>query len=340
MPRITTLQSSSTQLAALFTLLILFGGIVYGYDIFSDGIDSRDSLAQYFRLITIIFMVVCAGLFIISYYVTKRINSIVATAERIRTTGDLSQRIPIDSRWDDLSKLSVTLNHMLQDIEQAVDGVRTVSDNIAHDLRTPLARMRNRMEEMRATPVGSELCHESMQQLIRECDALLNTFQALLRISNIENGKRYTNTKTVSLSTVLADVVELYEPLAAEKNITFITHLEPCTIIGDKDLLFQLFANLCDNAVKYTPEGGHISLSMQHHKNSVSVAVCDTGAGVPDAQKGKVFQRFFRTDESRSTAGSGLGLSLVSAITRMHQGSITLSDNTPQGLCVKVSLPS
>lgn len=338
MPRISTFKSSSTQLAATFTIILTIAGIVFGYELYMDmsGITAH----LYFKIIVGVFLLVCVGLFIISYYVTKRINTIVATAEKVRQTGDLSARIPIDSHWDDLSKLSITLNGMLQDIEQAVQGIRTISDNIAHDLRTPLTRLRNRMEEMRATPPDKELCHEAMSELIRECDAILSTFQALLRISNIENGKRYTNTKELSLSTVLSDVVELYEPLAADKGITFHADISPYTMIGDKDLLFQLFANLCDNAIKYTPAGGEVSISTKQCPMGVCVSVCDTGAGIPDNKKHQVFQRFFRVDASRSTQGTGLGLSLVSAVVGMHQGRIEMLDNRPHGLCVHVSLPN
>ena len=138
---------------------------------------------------------------------------------------------------------------------------------------------------------------------------------------------------------MLADVCELYEPLAHEKGLEFHQQIMPCKVVGDKDLLFQLFANLCDNAIKYTPKGGTISIATGLCNGHICVSVCDTGSGIPNDKKQQVFRRFFRLDSSRSTQGTGLGLSLVSAVVRMHKGEIELKDNTPNGLCVEVSFP-
>jgi signal transduction histidine kinase len=341
MSRITAFSSSSTKLAIVFTLLITAAIASVGYRAYQLGdAQNAEIFLQQLYLIIGMLMLLCVGLFTISYYVTKRINMIVTTADNIMRTGDLSARIPIDCAWDDLSKLSITLNHMLAEIETSVGAIRTVSDNIAHDLRHPLTRLRNHIDNLRNTSPKSESDYASaMQSLLHECDGLLTTFQALLRIGNVESGKRQGQFTQLSLTNLLKDVVELYEPLAAEKSIVFSSHLDAVTLKGDKDLLFQLFANLCDNAVKYTPPHGTVSLTLSQTQGAASITICDSGPGIPDSEHEKVFGRFYRLDSCRNTPGNGLGLSLVAAIVRLHQGSIRLSAHQPSGLQVEVKLP-
>jgi len=302
-------------------------------------ITHNDSIHPIFsRFVLALIIAVSASLFIVSFYVTKRINVIAQTATRIINTSDLSQRIPLDARWDDLGKLSSTLNTMLDEIEQLVNGIRTLSDNIAHDLRHPLTRLRNHIETMREGSKDNAELQQKLGELTLECDALLTTFQALLRISNIESGKRHSGFKHMDFTQLMHDVVELYEPLAAEKSIDLTFAPLPSQVMGDKDLLFQAFTNLIDNAIKYTPEHGTITIDMAQQENGVKVIIRDSGLGVSDEHKQRVFRRFYRVEHSRRAPGSGLGLSLVAAIIKLHSGFIQLHDNTPQGLCVTVTL--
>lgn len=286
-------------------------------------------------------LMICGGIFFVKKLMHRRIIAISETVNAIISTGDLSRRIPIEAKWEDLSSLSNMLNKMLSEIERLVNDARSVADNVSHDLRTPLTRLRNHIEEMRVSVTDNasiEDQQERYRQLTVECDALLATFQALLRISNLESGHKYSEFSTLNLTHLLRDVVEFYEPLAAEKNISFHYEIaDNAAFIGDKDLLFQAFANVVDNAIKYTPEQGEIHLSLRADKNHAVFELRDSGPGIIDTDKQRVFRRFFRVDEARSEPGSGLGLSLVAAIIALHKGTIQLSDNQPQGLVVTMT---
>ena len=292
------------------------------------------SIACYFLTIFVMF-----ALLRLNRIATTRISAIADTANDIVRTGDLSRRIPVRDEGTDVKSLAGILNRMLDEIELLMHGARTVSDNIAHDLRHPLTRLRNRLETLRDSLAGE--CPQAQPQLtelILECDTLLSTFQAILRISNIESARRHGGFREVKLNELLQDVADMYEPIAAEKHIALVIEGEPTRTIGDKDLLFQAFTNLLDNAVKYTPQGGNITIALMPHGQGGKVTLTDNGPGIPDPHKLSVFQRFYRIDPSRTEAGSGLGLSLVSAIVKLHQGSIILTDAQPIGLTVTVTL--
>ncbi len=254
----------------------------------------------------------------------RRIESINDTCRDI-IYGDLSRRIPVRSADDDFDQLAGNLNNMLDQIEALMAGVRQVSDNIAHDLRTPLARLRNRLEALREQ-VTEEGPRELLDQAAAEADGLLATFKALLRIGQIESGSRRAGFTEIDLAALLQDVTELYEPLADEKGQHIELELaasEP--IRGDRDLLFQAFANLLDNAIKYTPENGRIRIEL----TGTQVSVADNGPGIPEEARDKVFQRFYRLEQCRTTPGNGLGLSLVAAVSNLHNARIRLEDNEP-----------
>ena len=284
-------------------------------------------LMKWLSLISMVLIVLVVLVsYLISVFVVKGTNKIATTAQNIMDTGDLSKRLEVSSHWDDLSNMSATLNLMLDRIEELMGGVRQVSDNIAHDLRTPLTRLRNHIEDAK-----KENGHLVNEALLNEADQLLNTFNALLRISRIETEKRREHFQTLALRPLLEDVIAFYEPLAETKQITISHQLVNANCTGDKDLLFQAYANIVDNAIKHTPEHGHISVVMKNDGQNCIVVVEDTGGGIAKDDLDHVFQRFFRGDESRSSSGTGLGLSLVKAVFDLHNGQIIL-ENTIKGL--------
>lgn len=253
--------------------------------------------------------------------------------------GDLSERISVQRSRGDFRNLVNTFNRMLDRIQVSMEGVRQVSDNIAHDLRTPLTRLRNHLTRLQDVVTGD--AQNTVQDLLDEADNLLSTFNALLRIAQIESGNRQSEFDAVDITVILRDVIELYEPLAAEKNLTVTTDVRgPLRARGDRDLLFQAFANLLDNAIKYTPDDGTVRVKAALVGDVLEVEVCDSGAGIPVAEREKVFQRFYRIEASRSQQpGNGLGLSLVQAVVSLHSGKIVLADGQP-GLSVRVQLPA
>jgi len=239
---------------------------------------------------------------------------------------------------DDLDALSRGAGELIETTARLAASLRSVSDNIAHDLRTPLTRLKNHLETLRAD-VPANLAGP-VEQALAEADALLSTFNALLRIAQLESGTARVSFEEVDLASLVRDVTDLYEPLAEEKRQRIETLVIPdATALGNRDLLFQMLANIVDNAVKYAPAGGRIRVRMERREKGSAVVVEDDGPGIPGDKRALVFQRFFRLDESRSTPGSGLGLSLVAAVARLHGIEVTLEDSEP-GLRVVLVLPA
>ena len=266
-----------------------------------------------------------AGGIAMSRGTARRIDSINQTSRDIMS-GDLDRRIPAGGTGDEFDQLAGNLNDMLDRIQGLMEGLRHVSDNIAHDLRTPLTRLRGRLEELDDRSLDSAERTRRIDAAVAEADGLLAMFNALLRITQIEAGGRRENFTTVDLAEVLQDVAELYEPVAHAENLSFSFHCDgQGRVTGDRDLLFQAIANLTDNAIKYTPAGGNVTL----HSTCKSIIVADTGPGVPDDSREDVFRRFHRLETSRNAPGSGLGLSLVKAVAQLHGGNIRLEDNNP-----------
>jgi len=253
---------------------------------------------------------------------------------------DPGQRLRVEDEKGYVRTLALVMNQMLEQMESLMQGVRRVSDNIAHDLRTPLTRMRNQLSQLRAGLEHAE--SGQVDRIIEECDELLASFNALLRISTLESGSRLAGGTDVELRAVLGDVVELYEPLAHERGVTLeLDAPQPGVCKGEIDLLFQMFANVLDNAIKYTPEQGAIRVQLRPGLagDGHSVVIADSGPGIPDAERKNVFRRFYRVESSRSEhPGHGLGLSLVQAIAKYHYGSVELGNNNP-GLQVRIKLP-
>jgi signal transduction histidine kinase len=229
---------------------------------------------------------------------------------------------------------------MLERIGALMSSVRQVSDNIAHDLRTPLTRLRTKLELANAEAGAPEPLRTAVEGAIADAEELLATFNALLRIARIESGRGTAGFTEVDLARLVEDVADLYEPLAAERQQRFEVAADTTAPVrGDRDLLFQAAANLVDNAIKYTPESGRIQVSVTQAAGEVGLQVADSGPGVPAEMREKVLERFFRLDDSRTTPGNGLGLSLVKAVVELHGGSLRLGDNQP-GLRVGIWLPA
>ncbi|MGD8328584.1 MAG: HAMP domain-containing sensor histidine kinase [Acidobacteriota bacterium] len=284
-----------------------------------------------------------AGGALMGHSMSSRIGEINRAIRRIMA-GDLSQRMPGNRSGDEFDRLTDNLNLMLDRIEGLMDGVRQVSDNIAHDLKTPLARMRNRLEELQRHlggdhPIGAEDARRTVEEAIREADALLGTFGALLRIARIEMSARREGFSSVDLAALVGDVAELYEPLAEERGQRLEATVSAARAVrGDRDLLFQALANMVDNAIKYAPDGGRIRVTLRQEEEATVVSVIDNGPGVAPEDREHVFKRFWRADDSRTTPGSGLGLSLVEAVAALHGGEVDLDDARP-GLEVRLRLP-
>ncbi len=273
--------------------------------------------------------------------IVRRLD-VVNQVSREIMQGDLSRRVPSSGTGDDFDQLAENLNRMLERIETLMQSIRQVSDNIAHDLRTPLSRLRNRLELLRGTDLSAEASAE-VEVAIADADELLSAFNALLRIARIEAGSRRAAFADLDPLTLLQDVAELYEPLASE-SLQSIAVADAgvdaglCRLHADRDLLFQALANLVDNAIKHSPGGGQILLRADCDQNHVELSVSDEGAGIPVELRDKVLQRFFRIDESRAAPGHGLGLSLVQAVAQLHGAELGLEDAAP-GLRVRMRLP-
>ncbi|MGD9743853.1 MAG: sensor histidine kinase, partial [Dongiaceae bacterium] len=253
---------------------------------------------------------------------------------RIRA-GEVRHRMPVENSGDEFDRLAQNLNSMLDEIERLMGGIRAVTDNIAHDLRSPLTRLKNELEL--ALAGADRDPRTAIERAIAEADGLIKTFNALLAIADAEAGSGRADRAPVDLARLVADVAELYAPLSEERGLKLAAEVEtPATIEGDRQLLFQALANLVENAIKYAAEGGAIALTLEGPAASPSLVVADRGPGIPEAAREAAMERFVRLDPSRSTPGSGLGLPLVKAIADMHGAAFVLEDNRP-GLVARVT---
>jgi signal transduction histidine kinase len=259
----------------------------------------------------------------------RQLQSVHETAERIMK-GDLRERLPTHGGGDDLDRLAVSVNLMLDEIARLMDDMKSVGDNIAHDLRTPLTRVRARLERARDSASTTEEWHQMVDRAVAGLDQALRLITALLRISEIEGGRRRAAFESVSLGRIAEEIAELYEPFAEEQGVRFALDLAPVRAIsGDRDLLSELISNLVANAIKFTPAGGSVRLSLADGAEGPVLQVADTGPGIALEQRELVFKRFYRSDASRSIEGYGLGLSLVDAIAKLHGFRVTIDDNRP-----------
>ncbi|PWC81970.1 HAMP domain-containing sensor histidine kinase, partial [Azospirillum sp. TSO5] len=270
-----------------------------------------------------------AGGALLSVAFLQRVDAISRTAEAI-IAGDLASRIPVRGTGDDLDRLSDTLNRMLGRIADLMEGLRQVSNDIAHDLRTPLARLRQRLERVRATAASTDDYAVAVDAALAETDTLLETFAALLRIAQIEGGARPPVRDPVELHVIVETVVEAFTPSAEEDGKVLVSpRLDPAVVAGDRELLTQMLVNLVENAIRHTPAGTRIEVALAAGPGVARLTIADDGPGVPAEERGRIFRRFYRLERSRTTDGSGLGLSLVKAIADRHEATVSVTDNGP-----------
>ncbi len=286
-----------------------------------------------------------AGGFFVSRRVLKRIDAMTDTANTIMA-GDLGGRLPIAGTGDELDRLAGNVNAMLERIEALMRGLKEVTDNIAHDLKTPLTRMRNRCEQALRGEQGRDY-RVALESTIAESDDLIRTFDALLMIARAESGQARGNMDEFDAAEIARDVGELYEPLAEQKGLVLkIDAPAHAAVRGNRELVSQALANLVDNAIKYAgPDASKINgaaaeilVKAGADGERITLSVADRGPGIPEADRGRVVERFVRLEQSRSEPGSGLGLSLASAVARLHGGELRLEDNRP-GLRSIIALP-
>jgi signal transduction histidine kinase len=286
-----------------------------------------------------------AGGFFVARRVLRRVDAMTETT-RVIMDGDLSGRLPVAGTGDELDRLAINLNAMLARIETLMVGLKEVSDNIAHDLKTPLTRLRNRTEEALRVAHGESDYRAALEATIEESAGLIRTFDALLMIARAESGQARDDRVEFDASETARDVAELYEPLADEKGIALEVDAPDAAMIrGNRELISQALANLLDNAIKYVTSvpaqerrDPAIKVQTANEDNRVLLIVSDNGPGIPEEMRGKVVERFVRLDQSRSVPGSGLGLSLVAAVARLHGGELRLESNGP-GLRAIIALP-
>jgi len=329
-------SETSTAIASVF---VLRGGfhLLVGRDLRgATAFRSRITRTLGWSALLTLALGVAGGLFM-TRNMLRRVEAVNRTSERI-IRGDLTQRVPLNGSGDEFDQLSANLNAMLDRIERLMLGMRQVTDNIAHDLRTPLSRLRARLEVTLLERPDATRYAEALRETIAEADRLLGTFNALLSIAEAEAGSRRESMAIVDLGEIARSMAELYEPVADDKGLTLkVASDAAIPVHGDRHLLSQAIANLLDNALKYTT-AGTVALSAHRKGEAARIEVADRGPGIPADRREAVFDRFVRLEGSRSTPGNGLGLSLVRAVAELHGGGAWVEDNNP-GLKAVLTLP-
>jgi len=297
-------------------------------------------------LIGLLVVLGLAGGLFVTRRVLRRVDAMTGTTQTIMA-GDLGGRLPIAGTGDEIDRLAGNLNTMLERIEVLMRGLKEVSDNIAHDLKTPLTRLRNRAEEALRSAKNEADYREALEATIDESDGLIRTFNALLMIARAESGQGREDMADVDAAEIVRGVADLYEPVADDRGLGIaIDAPTPVTVRGNRELISQALANLVDNAIKYADPGppavngapAPIEITVRGEGDRILLAVADHGPGIPPADRGRVVGRFVRLERSRSQPGSGLGLSLASAVAHLHGGELRLEDNKP-GLRAVIELP-
>ncbi len=284
------------------------------------------------------FLLGLAASLLIAMRYQRRIREMQLRAAEI-VAGDFARRLPTHNSEDPLDKLAQIVNGMLDEIQTLVENLAGIGDDIAHDLRTPLARVRIGLERARHSATSREEFQAAADRAISGVDHAISIITALLRIREIEQTRRFQAFGSVDLNELITEVGELYEPFAEEKQLTMTVHADiDATVQGDRDLLFEAVANLADNAVKYTPEGGRIEVALVSEDSRVLIRIKDTGPGIAENERELLAQRFYRSDRSRHTKGLGLGLTLVSAIVKLHGFRFEIKSG--DGFTAEIVLPS
>lgn len=284
-----------------------------------------------------LFFAIVAGIFASQKFMS-RIDAINVTSSAIMD-GKLKERIPIRGTSDEMDQLSANLNRLFDSNQRLLESLKQVTTNIAHDLRSPLSRLRQGLEAARHSQGSKKTYEAAVDVAIAEADRLLATFSGLLRIAQIESGSRKAGFRPIDLSEIVERVANAYRAVAEDQSKMLQAAIEPTVrIVGDQDLLVQLFANLVENSIRHTPCHTEIVVKLDADKTGVLAEVADSGPGIPAGERDKVFERLYRLDASRTTPGSGLGLSLVAAVAQLHDIQITLADNDP-GLRVLLRFP-
>ncbi len=332
-------RSGAAGHAALASVFVLPGGyrLLVGRDLRDASMfRARITRSLAWSALLTLALGVAGGMFM-TRNMLRRVEAVNRTSERI-IHGDLTQRVPLTGSGDEFDQLAQNLNAMLDQIERLMLAMRQVTDNIAHDLRTPLARLRSRLEVTLLERPDAERYAEALRDTIAEADRLLGTFNALLSIAEAEAGSRRQDWAIVDLAEIARTVAELYEPVADENGLALAVDIDATLPVrGERHLLSQAIANLLDNALKYAPVG-NVMLRAKRDGDSARLDVADRGPGIPADRREAVFDRFVRLEGSRSTPGNGLGLSLVRAVARLHAGNCWLEDNEP-GLKVVMTIP-
>ncbi len=304
------------------------------------------SAAQWSVLIVVV-LGLAGGIFV-ARRVLRRIDAMTGTTQRIMA-GDLSERVPVGRSGDEIDRLAENLNAMLERIEALMAGLKEVSDNIAHDLKTPLTRLRNRAEEALAKSSNEAEYRAALERTIDESDGLIRTFNALLMIARAESGQARDDMVDFDVAEVAHGIQELYEPLAEDKGLTLAVEAASATVHGNRELISQALANLVENAIKYgipavksaeprIPVKPDILIQAQRTGDLALLSVTDRGPGIPEADRHRAVERFVRLEASRTQPGSGLGLSLAAAVATLHGGELQLGDGRP-GLRATLAFP-
>ena len=307
---------------------------------------SMENYTRFIEAFRKIFVATMASLFvvaaIIGWFMARRalagVEAVTRTARQI-SEGSLKQRVPVKKYQDEIDQLAITFNQMLDRIQALVTGIREMSDNIAHDLKSPITRIRG-ISEVTLTTGASDKEYETMAaSTIEECDRLLDMINTMLVISKTEAGVNKLDTQEMDIGAVVGDACELFRSPAEDKDLRLVCDVPGnFSISGDTRLIQRMIANLLDNAIKYTPAGGSIEMTVSTVNDAAAITVKDTGVGISEKDMPRIFERFYRCDPSRSEAGIGLGLSFARAIARAHGGDITVTSISDQGSTFTVTL--